>query len=69
MRSWYQPSDLLPGRIERIIPATSTLTATVTRILTETRLAGTDAPPLPPTAAHTPITAQTARHAGHHMLR
>jgi hypothetical protein len=38
MSAWYRSSDLLPGGIEDVIPATSTLGATVGRILRDTRL-------------------------------
>jgi 8-oxo-dGTP pyrophosphatase MutT (NUDIX family)/predicted kinase len=38
MRSWYQPLDLLPAGLEQVIPASSTLDATVTRVLTDTGL-------------------------------
>ena len=38
MTSWYRDHDLLPGGIEQIIPATSTLDATVERILRDTGL-------------------------------
>lgn len=38
MSGWYRTHDLLPGGIEQIIPATSTLDATVERILRDTGL-------------------------------
>ncbi|MET7727319.1 kinase [Streptomyces mirabilis] len=39
-RDWYRPLDLLPGGIETIIGADSTLTETVDRIMLDTGLAG-----------------------------
>jgi hypothetical protein len=50
MSAWYRGSDLLPGGIEHVIPATSTLDATVGRILRDTGLPapGTAAPAPPP---------------------
>jgi hypothetical protein len=33
LRSWYRPLDLLPGGVETVIPASSTLTATVDRVM------------------------------------
>lgn len=50
MSAWYRGSDLLPGGIEHVIPATSTLDATVRRILRNTGLPapGIVAPALPP---------------------
>lgn len=38
MSGWYRDHDLLPGGVEQIIPATSTLDATVERILRDTGL-------------------------------
>ncbi len=38
MSAWYRRSDLLPGGIEQVIPAASTLDAAVGRILSDTRL-------------------------------
>lgn len=38
MSTWYRELDLLPSGIERIIPAASTLNATVRQIMTETGL-------------------------------
>lgn len=38
MRSWYRGLDLLPGGIEQVITAASTLEQTVTRIMTEATL-------------------------------
>jgi adenylylsulfate kinase-like enzyme len=38
MRSWYRGLDLLPGGIEQVITAESTLEQTVTRIMTDTTL-------------------------------
>jgi predicted kinase len=38
MGAWYRDSDLLPGGIEQVIPAASTLDATVARILRDTSL-------------------------------
>lgn len=38
MSAWYRGDDLLPGGIEHVIPAASTLDATVTRILGDTGL-------------------------------
>ncbi|MFD3838508.1 AAA family ATPase [Streptomyces sp. NPDC058642] len=33
LRSWYRPLDLLPGGVETVIPASSTLEATVGRVM------------------------------------
>jgi predicted kinase len=38
MSTWYRELDLLPGGIEQIIPASSPLEATVTRIMSDTGL-------------------------------
>ena len=38
MRAWYRGFDLLPGGIEQVIAAKSTLEQTVTQIMTDTRL-------------------------------
>ncbi|MFJ4594854.1 MULTISPECIES: kinase [unclassified Kitasatospora] len=38
MADWYQPHDLLPGGLERVVPQHSTLDETVERILADTRL-------------------------------
>jgi hypothetical protein len=38
MSAWYRAGDLLPGGIEHVIPATSTLDATVARTLRDTGL-------------------------------
>ncbi|CAM5486826.1 hypothetical protein GCM10010329_68330 [Streptomyces spiroverticillatus] len=38
LRSWYRERDLLPGALETVIDAASTLTDTVTRILHESGL-------------------------------
>ena len=35
MSSWYRERDLLPARIERIIPQTSSLNATIRLIMTD----------------------------------
>ncbi|MDT0322143.1 P-loop NTPase family protein [Streptomyces millisiae] len=44
LRDWYRPLDVLPDEVETIIPASSTLDATVERILREAGLApATDA--------------------------
>ena len=50
MSAWYRGSDLLPGGIDDVIPATSTLDATVGRILRDIRLPapGAVAPAPPP---------------------
>ncbi|MEV5548566.1 kinase [Streptomyces sp. NPDC052309] len=40
LRDWYRPLDLLPGGVETVIGADSTLTATVDRIMLDTGLAG-----------------------------
>ncbi len=40
MAAWYRELDLLPGGIERIVPAASSLEATVSQIMSETGLAG-----------------------------
>ncbi|MEV1079268.1 AAA family ATPase [Streptomyces sp. NPDC050211] len=40
LRDWYRPLDLLPGGIETVIGADSTLAATVDRIMVETGLTG-----------------------------
>ncbi|MDX3367596.1 M15 family metallopeptidase [Streptomyces sp. ME02-6987-2C] len=46
LASWYRELDLLPGALETVIPADSTLQDTVARILRETGLA--PASPVPP---------------------
>jgi chloramphenicol 3-O-phosphotransferase len=46
MQSWYRERDLLPGAIEQVIGAASTLEETVQRIMRDTGLA-TCPPPLP----------------------
>jgi Zeta toxin len=38
MRRWYRERDLLPGGIEQVIPAESTLEQSVRRVLSETGL-------------------------------
>jgi hypothetical protein len=38
MRGWYRDLDLLPGGLEQVISADSTLEQTATRIMTSTRL-------------------------------
>ena len=38
LREWYQPLDLLPGGVETVIPATSSLAETVDRVLRESGL-------------------------------
>ncbi|MFJ2774756.1 M15 family metallopeptidase [Streptomyces sp. NPDC087300] len=43
--SWYRELDLLPGGLETVVPADSTLQDTVARILRETGLAPTSPPP------------------------
>jgi len=40
MATWYRELDLLPGRIEQVIPAASSLEATVCQIMSETGLIG-----------------------------
>ena len=40
MRGWYRERDLLPGGLEQLIPATSSLDETVRRIMTESGLGG-----------------------------
>jgi hypothetical protein len=40
LRDWYRPLDLLPGGIETVIGADSTLQATIDRILLDTGLPG-----------------------------
>ncbi|MER5907482.1 kinase [Streptomyces mirabilis] len=40
LRDWYRPLDLLPGGIETVIGADSTLPETVDRIMLDTGLAG-----------------------------
>ncbi|WP_280881419.1 kinase [Streptomyces pseudovenezuelae] len=39
LRDWYRPRDLLPGAVETVIGADSTLTETVDRIMLDTGLA------------------------------
>lgn len=51
MSAWYRSSDLLPDSIEHVIPASSTLDATVGRILRDTRLPAPGAVPTPPPPA------------------
>ncbi|MFR9722477.1 AAA family ATPase [Streptomyces sp. MS19] len=41
MRSWYRPLDLLPGGMETVVAAASTLAETVDRVLRDARLACT----------------------------
>jgi hypothetical protein len=38
MRAWYRERDLLPGGLEQIIPAASSLDETVRRIVAESGL-------------------------------
>jgi hypothetical protein len=38
MRGWYRERDLLPGGLERVIPAESSLDETVRRIMADTEL-------------------------------
>ena len=45
MSQWYREKDLLPGGIEAIIPADSSLENTVQRIMRDTELARTAARP------------------------
>ncbi|WP_037683573.1 kinase [Streptomyces griseus] len=33
LRSWYRPSDLLPGGVETVVPADSSLCATIDRVM------------------------------------
>ncbi|WP_030296108.1 AAA family ATPase [Streptomyces katrae] len=40
MRDWYRPLDLLPGPVETVIDADSSLSDTVDRIMRDTGLAG-----------------------------
>ncbi len=40
LREWYRELDLLPGAVETVIDASSTLTETVDRIMLDTGLAG-----------------------------
>ncbi|KAF3470047.1 hypothetical protein GL259_00660 [Streptomyces sp. Tu 3180] len=40
LRDWYRSRDLLPGGVETVIGADSTLAATVDRIMLDTGLAG-----------------------------
>ncbi|MDO0938907.1 AAA family ATPase [Streptomyces sp. DG2A-72] len=40
LRDWYRPLDLLPGGIETVVGADSTLAATVDRIMLDTGLTG-----------------------------
>lgn len=40
LRDWYRPRDLLPGGVETVIGADSTLAAMVDRIMLDTGLAG-----------------------------
>ncbi|MDX2561107.1 kinase [Streptomyces sp. TX20-6-3] len=46
MRSWYRERDLLPGGVETVVGADSSLAETVERIMRDTGLAGL--PPLEP---------------------
>jgi predicted kinase len=43
MSRWYRDKDLLPGGVEAIIPADSSLESTVQRIMLDTRLAASTA--------------------------
>lgn len=45
LTSWYRERDLLPGALETVIPADSTLQDTVTRIVRDTGLSAAAAPP------------------------
>lgn len=45
LRSWYRPLDLLPGGVETVIPASSTLDATVGQVMSA--LGVRHAPPAP----------------------
>ncbi|MGW8744104.1 M15 family metallopeptidase [Streptomyces sp. NPDC055794] len=45
LTSWYRERDLLPGALETVIPADSTLQDTVTRIVRDTDLSAAAAPP------------------------
>lgn len=47
LATWYRELDLLPGSLETVIPAESTLQDTVTRILHDTDLASASPTPLP----------------------
>ncbi|MEK8146357.1 AAA family ATPase [Streptomyces sp. M10(2022)] len=47
LASWYRELDLLPGGLETVIPADSTLQDTVARILRETDLASASSIPPP----------------------
>jgi hypothetical protein len=38
MRGWFRERDLLPGGLERVIPAASSLDETVRRIMAESGL-------------------------------
>ncbi|MFI1720805.1 AAA family ATPase [Streptomyces sp. NPDC020489] len=40
LRSWYRPLDVLPGRVETVVPASSPLTVTIDRVM---RASGLDA--------------------------
>jgi predicted kinase len=40
LRDWYRSRDLLPGQVETVIGADSTLAATVDRVMLDTDLAG-----------------------------
>lgn len=42
LREWYQPLDLLPGGVETVIPATSSLEETADRVLRESGLSAGD---------------------------
>ncbi|MEV6564977.1 kinase [Streptomyces kronopolitis] len=39
LRSWYRPLDLLPGGVETVIPATSSLDDTIDRVMRQSGLA------------------------------
>jgi hypothetical protein len=51
MRSWYRSRDLLPGGLETLIPASSALDETVTRVMTDTSLSALPDSALPPPGA------------------
>lgn len=38
MRDWYRPGDLLPGGLETVVPSSSSLTETATRVMLESGL-------------------------------
>jgi predicted kinase len=54
LREWYRPLNLLPGGVERVVPATSPLDGTVDRVLHESGLCASPCAHLGSAPARTP---------------